>query len=117
MNPHQSSATDTRADLINSVWADIQSSLERRKRHLHEEIRTYPPPIPACDRQFDYLLEQRANLLAELDRLCVVREDSSSRDDSLDAIDQFLTASRCLGKEEEQRIRSHLNAERIKHET
>ena len=33
---------------------------------VEEEIRSYPSPITGCDAQFNYLLEQRSLLLAEL---------------------------------------------------
>ena len=34
-----------------------------------KEIRSYPSPIPACDAQFNYLLDQRAKLSLEIKRL------------------------------------------------
>ncbi|MEZ4676912.1 MAG: hypothetical protein R2932_22085 [Caldilineaceae bacterium] len=46
-----------------------QQILHRLQQHRTEiiaEIRAYPPPIPACDAQYNYLLEQRAAILREL---------------------------------------------------
>ena len=43
--------------------------LEFEKRRLYEEIRTYPTPIAGCDQQFNHLLEQQAQVSAELNCL------------------------------------------------
>jgi hypothetical protein len=43
--------------------------LEAERRRLYEEIRNYPTPIAACDQQFNYLLEQQAQVTAELNRV------------------------------------------------
>lgn len=48
-----------------------RAQLEQEKRRINEEINNYPPPIPACDAQFNYLLEERARILQELSRLDV----------------------------------------------
>lgn len=49
----------------------MRAQLEQEKRRINEEINNYPPPIPACDAQFNYLLEERARILQELSRLDV----------------------------------------------
>ncbi len=36
--------------------------LVAEKARIAEEIRSYPAPIPACDAQFNYLLERRAEI-------------------------------------------------------
>ena len=43
-----------------------RGSLERERERLREEIETYPPPIPACDAQFNHLLEERVRVAREL---------------------------------------------------
>jgi hypothetical protein len=40
--------------------------LEKERQRIHEEIRGYPRPIPACDVQFNALLEERNAICAEL---------------------------------------------------
>jgi hypothetical protein len=50
-------------------WAALRRQLERLTREVREEIRGYPAPIPACDAQFNRLLELRRLLPAELARL------------------------------------------------
>ena len=42
--------------------------LEQRLARLNEEIRHYPGPIAACDQHLPALLEERARIMAELER-------------------------------------------------
>jgi hypothetical protein len=46
-----------------------ESNLEAERRRLYEEIRNYPTPIAGCDQQFNYLLEQQARVIADLERV------------------------------------------------
>jgi hypothetical protein len=48
---------------------DRRQLLEEEKRRLDAEIRAYPTPIPRCDAQFNHLLERRAEIVRELERL------------------------------------------------
>ncbi len=48
---------------IDTLKAEIDAYLERERQSVEKRIRRYPPPIPACDAQFNFLLEER-------DRLC-----------------------------------------------
>ena len=43
--------------------------LMRRLRELNEEIRAYPQPIARCDAQLGGLVEERAKVRAEIERL------------------------------------------------
>jgi hypothetical protein len=45
-----------------SVW------IERRIAELSEEIRHYPGPIARCDQHLPALLEERAILIAQLEK-------------------------------------------------
>lgn len=51
--------------------------LEQKRRKIAEEIRAYPPPIPACDAQFNYLLAERSKLSREIRELQEMKEDIS----------------------------------------
>ena len=42
-------------ELAKAAWAQIQSVLEQQRVRIQEEIAHYPPPIPACDAQFNHL--------------------------------------------------------------
>ena len=54
---------------MTALWQEVESHLERQKQRIFDEILHYPPPIPACDVQFNYLLAQRAEMMQELQRL------------------------------------------------
>jgi hypothetical protein len=41
---------------------DERSRLLLERARIVAEIRAYPPPIPACDAQFNWLLERRAEI-------------------------------------------------------
>jgi len=47
----------------------LRASLEARRKQLDEEIRAYPTPIPRCDAQFNFLMEERARIVRELESL------------------------------------------------
>lgn len=44
------------------------AALEAERDRILEEIRAYPPPIPACDEHFNHLLERRDQIEQELAR-------------------------------------------------
>jgi len=70
--------------------------LEDAKLSVDREIGSYPSPIPACDAQFNYLLEQRANFSHRLDCFRAVPEGSAKRD-YVALIDAFLRTIDALG--------------------
>ena len=48
----------------------MDSELDAKIAALSNEIRSYPTPIARCDEQLTELLERRARLLAEKERIC-----------------------------------------------
>ena len=52
-----------------AAWEALRDQLKTRQARIVETIRDYPPPITACDAQFDHLLEQRDGIFRELKRL------------------------------------------------
>ncbi len=71
-------------------WQTVRQRLAAEKAHVARAIADYPVPIPACDEQFNDLLERRRSLTAEInraDRLC--RDETAS-------IDDFVRSSPCL---------------------
>ncbi len=68
-----------------SDWDALRAQLERMQAAVAAEINAYPPPIPACDAQFDYLLERREALSAALARLDAARKDGAGPAQSLHA--------------------------------
>ncbi len=91
---------------IDAAWTMIHLRLQEAIRRVHDGIRNYPAPIPACDAQFNYLLEEREALSSELAR---VREHMNEDTDSEDArisIDAFLDFSSYLGDSVKREIRA-----------
>ena len=72
-----------------AAWQAIREHLERRKHEIDEEIRHYPAPIPACDAQFNRLLELRRVLPQELNRLDLAAQEGAI------TIDDFVRQSPC----------------------
>ena len=70
-------------------WDALKQYIETRRRPIQDEIRKYPPPIPACDAHFNHLLEQRAMLSRELQRLEAARRDGAT-------VDAFIQTSPCV---------------------
>jgi len=50
-------------------WHATRSRLVAEKAKVARAIAAYPAPIPACDEQFNHLLERRRTLTEEIDRL------------------------------------------------
>ncbi|MCA9917846.1 MAG: hypothetical protein KC445_07845 [Anaerolineales bacterium] len=55
--------------LTESLWSKIEDYLLQEKQRIFDEIVNYPPPIPACDVQFNFLLAERAAMMQDLQRL------------------------------------------------
>ncbi len=68
---------------VDSDWDALRARLERMQEAVAAEINAYPPPIPACDAQFDYLLERREALSEALARLDAARKDGTDPAQSL----------------------------------
>ena len=72
-----------------SEWRSLRLRLEALKGSVAGELRGYPPPIPACDDQFNRLLELRRLLPRELARLVLAANDKSI------TIEDFIRSSPC----------------------
>ena len=57
------------SNLADPLWQKIEGYLVQEKQRIFAEILNYPPPIPACDVQFNYLLAQRAEMMQALQQL------------------------------------------------
>lgn len=90
------------------MWAELKVHLEHARRAILEEIRHYPPPIAACDQQFNHLLEQRDRIAAELSRLAALRDDPGRQDIEVKALDDFIAASPCLDDALKKRLAAEL---------
>ena len=91
---------------VNSAWAMIHQHLQEEIRRVHDEIRNYQAPIPACDAQFNYLLEEREALSAELARVREFMDKDTDSEDARSSIDAFLNFSNYLGDSAKREIRA-----------
>ncbi len=60
-----------------SDWEALRAGLMQLQEAVAVEIRAYPAPIPACDAQYNHLLERRAALAAARSRLDAARESGA----------------------------------------
>jgi hypothetical protein len=67
--------------------------LENLRHGIFEEIRNYPRPVAGCDQQFNYLIEQRAKMADELERLERIHEQVMAGADAQGLLDEFLRSS------------------------
>lgn len=97
-----------------TLWLEIKTYLEEKKNLINEEIIHYPPPIPACDAQFNYLLEERARLAEQLNRLeDICRHEANDHEtndsDSLQSIQDFIESCAYIDHSLKTAWRLHLN--------
>ncbi|MEM7116358.1 MAG: hypothetical protein AAF614_28240 [Chloroflexota bacterium] len=78
---------------LDTLWQEARNALEQRLAEVKEEIRYYPPPIPACDVHFNALLEERAKIPHELRRLAELQQQPAKNTTSLE---QFIASSAYL---------------------
>lgn len=74
------------ADLLNI----IKAKLEDQRRDIDREIGAYPPPIPACDVQFNHLLEQRSHIARHLLQLSGINPEQIDEDTLRAQLQPFL---------------------------
>jgi hypothetical protein len=101
--------SSVRAEPARSPLTELEDHLENARRSILAEIRNYPPPIAACDQQFNYLLEQRDRIVGELSRLASIRRDNSARETDVKALIDFINASDCIAHELKRRLLQLLN--------
>jgi hypothetical protein len=58
-------------------WDGLRARLMQLREAVAAEIRAYPAPIPACDAQYNHLLERRAALAKALASLDAARESGA----------------------------------------
>ncbi len=96
------------SEQVKALWAEIEADLTHIKDEIHSEIHNYPPPIPACDAQFNFLLEERAKIWQELGRLTTLSKSSLTAPDPLVLVEEFIHSSAYLRAEVKQKVRSSL---------
>jgi hypothetical protein len=79
--------------LVQTIWQEIKNRIKQKKDEVLEEIVNYPPPIPACDVQFNFLLAERARLSQELKRVEDLSQEPLSQRAQLQAIEAYIASS------------------------
>ncbi len=97
--------------LVESMWQEIRERLEHKRRQIFDEIKNYPPPIAACDQQFNHLLEQREGIDRALSRMREASGESRSRGDTIRSLVAFMESSDFLDDETKQKMTSALKKE------
>ena len=86
-----------RTTLIESILARIREHLHATRRRINQEIKDYPSPIPACDAQFNYLLEERAKISEEIKRLEAIADGGLTREEQVQKISKMMESSDYAG--------------------
>ena len=82
----------------------IRNCLERARNRVHERITHYPMPIPACDADYNCLLEERARITDALDRLQTDAANGAAITDSITRIEALILASAHVEAETKREI-------------
>jgi hypothetical protein len=91
---------------IERAWDAMQAELDAVRVAISRELCTIPPPVPACDVNFNRLLEDRARVVDELQALARLRIQDPGRDQLL----AFCRASRTLDASVKSRIEAAARA-------
>lgn len=105
---HVPRPSDPEIDAVRAAWAAINRHLRRHRDRIYREIKAYPLPIPACDLQYNYLLEQRARVDRELTRLDDAIIERTGCADTAPRIEQFIQSSSFIDPDTARRIRALL---------
>jgi hypothetical protein len=98
----------TESALAESGWEKVRDHLEKATNRIYEEIKNYPRPIAGCDAQFNFLLDERASIAAEWERMREASEASRRGGDALRSLQAFLRSSRHLDEDAKRRIAAFL---------
>ncbi len=75
-----------------SDWDALRARLVQLQEAVAAEIRAYPAPIPACDDQYNHLLERRAARVEARARLDAAREGGAA------TVEDFLASTPLLAE-------------------
>ena len=72
---------------------EFKLQLQKVKSHINKEIGNYPSPIPACDAQFNYLLEERSKISVALKQVDNLLRKCQTEIVELEAIEEIIKTS------------------------
>lgn len=86
------------------IYSQVEARLWQERERIYAEIHAYPPPIPACDAQFNYLIEKRAIVTQELGQVRAIGTLPDSPERKAAALRQLVKTSEILS----QSVKAHL---------
>ena len=95
------------------LWQEIRSFLYVELESVETEIRTYPKPIPACDLQFNFLLEKRAEVSRALTRMHKTHHKGLSEKVLTTLVDELLASAAIFDEKEKDNVRSLVKGRRV----
>ena len=72
---------------------DFKVYLFAKRDKVNEQIGSYPPPIPACDAQFNYLLDERTRISNELKFVDTMMTKCLSGSIDIKEVEQLIASS------------------------
>ncbi len=93
---------------MKTIWREIKVHLEKEKKRIIDEIINYPPPIPACDVQFNFLLEERSRITQELRRLREASRKGANHTDAIRLIREFIRSCKYIDESLKVKLTSDL---------
>ncbi|MBV7335998.1 hypothetical protein KFU94_48735 [Chloroflexi bacterium TSY] len=90
---HHRRADETKSVELGPLWHEVREYLVNQKKQILQDIRDYPPPIPACDEQYNYLLEKRTTITREINQLTRLCEDGFEETKGLALLREFVSSS------------------------
>jgi hypothetical protein len=95
-----------REEAIERAWDAMRAELDALREAISRELCTIPPPVPACDANFNRLLEDRARVADELQTLARLHVVNPGREQLL----ALCRASRALDASAKSRIEAAAQA-------
>jgi glutathione S-transferase len=86
------------------AWRELRSALEAERDRVRQEILEYPAPIPACDAQYNHLLDARRRVARELGRM-EERGTPASLDECRRFLDELAAEESLLDETTERALR------------
>jgi|GEM_PF-4244958 len=87
----------------------FKSQLENKRWQINKEIGSYPAPIPACDLQFNHLLEERSQISAKLKMIETLLEQCQTKIIGVENIDELFKMSNQIDNGLADRLKSALS--------
>ena len=84
----------------------FKNQLEKVKTRVNKEIGNYPSPIPGCDVQFNYLLEERSKISAALKQVDNLLTKCQTETLKIETIEELIKTSNQIDDGMAERLRA-----------